>query len=400
MKFLILLIFTVLLDKGYADESKPIETTRDGKILPVFQVVRFPNDVCAISGGTKNGTCYTAEECSNKGGTNGGSCASGFGVCCTFTIGCGSTSSENCTYFEVSGAPTGPCNGKICKCNSNICQMRLDFVNFVITGPSTSTVSVGKVAGGAVSHDGLVASYRGNCFTDVFTVSNDDDNVPELCGTLTGEHVYFDASDNCHDLSFGIGQAGIGVAALSTRSFNVKVTQIACNSEQLAPEGCLQYLTGTSGTGLIKTFHYDSGIHLANQNQQICFRREAGNCKICYSADVTIDVQLGGKNLKGVIKASSCCAYGSKGVAVHGPYDCIMIPGAEKATANVAMVNDCMAGGMKGLVTATDGTTKTICSKNQPFRIAFQSDAFEIADPAIGDVTSKGFVLRYWQMTC
>ena len=28
--------------------------------VPVFQVVRFPNDPCVISGGEKNGTCYTA----------------------------------------------------------------------------------------------------------------------------------------------------------------------------------------------------------------------------------------------------------------------------------------------------------------------------------------------------
>jgi hypothetical protein len=53
MKFLILLIFTVILAEGYADESKPIETDRSGKILPVFQIVRFPNDGCVISGGTK-----------------------------------------------------------------------------------------------------------------------------------------------------------------------------------------------------------------------------------------------------------------------------------------------------------------------------------------------------------
>ena len=28
--------------------------------VPVFQVVRFPNDVCIVSAGAKNGTCYTA----------------------------------------------------------------------------------------------------------------------------------------------------------------------------------------------------------------------------------------------------------------------------------------------------------------------------------------------------
>ena len=29
-------------------------------VVPVFQVVRFPNDICIVSGGAKNGTCYTA----------------------------------------------------------------------------------------------------------------------------------------------------------------------------------------------------------------------------------------------------------------------------------------------------------------------------------------------------
>ena len=39
------------------------------------------------------------------------------------TIGCGATSSENCTYFESSAAPDGGCVGKICKCNTDICQV-------------------------------------------------------------------------------------------------------------------------------------------------------------------------------------------------------------------------------------------------------------------------------------
>ena len=39
------------------------------------------------------------------------------------TLGCGASSSENCTYFEVATAPTGPCTAEICKINSNICQV-------------------------------------------------------------------------------------------------------------------------------------------------------------------------------------------------------------------------------------------------------------------------------------
>ncbi len=40
----------------------------------------FANDPCV--GSTKNGTCYTAEECSDRSGVNSGSCAGGYGVCC------------------------------------------------------------------------------------------------------------------------------------------------------------------------------------------------------------------------------------------------------------------------------------------------------------------------------
>lgn len=43
---------------------------------------RFPNEPC-IGQASKNGTCYTADECSSKGGINSGTCAQGYGVCCT-----------------------------------------------------------------------------------------------------------------------------------------------------------------------------------------------------------------------------------------------------------------------------------------------------------------------------
>ena len=42
------------------------------------------------------------------------------------TIACGATTSENCTYFESQGSETGACRAKICKCDSNICQVTLN----------------------------------------------------------------------------------------------------------------------------------------------------------------------------------------------------------------------------------------------------------------------------------
>ena len=68
--------------------------------------------------------------------------------------------------------------------------MRLDLTTFAITGPSTLTVTVGKMVGGQVTDGvttGKLFNYAGTCFTDSFTVSGAV-GVPPLCGTLSGEH--------------------------------------------------------------------------------------------------------------------------------------------------------------------------------------------------------------------
>ena len=44
------------------------------------------------------------------------------------TMNCGGTSAENCTYFDSSTTVvSGACKANICKVNTNICQIRLDF---------------------------------------------------------------------------------------------------------------------------------------------------------------------------------------------------------------------------------------------------------------------------------
>jgi hypothetical protein len=373
--------------------------------VPVFQVVRFPNDICVISGGTKNGTCYTAEECSSKGGVNGGTCASGFGVCCTFTVGCGTSSSENCTYFEVVGAVAGACVSQICV-SDDVCQVRLDFDTFVITGPSTNTLSVGKELGGGIvpaAAAGKGFSYQGQCLTDAFVVGGT--NVPTLCGTLTGDHIYFDVSQACHSMDFSFGQNALGLAsAVTNRRFSIHTSLIPCSSPNKAPTGCLQWFTGTSGTGSVSTFNYAEGEHLGDQVQTICFRREQGYCRICFSADAAIDIALGGKAggsaMKGLLlSGSQCCGYGAAGVLTVGVYDCLVIPGAEKAASPfVKVVGAAQCAGGKGIVDATD-TAATVCSRTQPFSLSFISDGFGLGEA--GGAALKGFKVTYWQSnTC
>ena len=154
----------------------------------------------------------------------------------------------------------------------------------------------------------------GQCNTDSFSITNQN-TVPRICGTNTGEHVYFEASENCNNLAFQFGTSAIGIAAIASRSFSIKVTQIPCSrflslniflknvdenllhfSELLPPAGCTQYFTG-SGPSHVQTFNYNAGNgrHLADQDQLICVRRESGMCTICWSADAETDFQLGAR---------------------------------------------------------------------------------------------------------
>jgi len=400
------------LSYGEEKENKSSGSSRQKRILPVFQVVRFPNDPCTVTGGSKNGTCYTGEECSNKGGINAGSCAQGFGVCCTFTFNCGGSSSENCTYFDSSTAvAAGACKFEICQCSSNICQMRLDFSNFVISGPATTTVSVGLMLAGQFNPAGKAASDTTQCRTDTFSITNQQ-SVPQICGINSGYHVYFDADDDCHSLDFQLGNNAQGISTVATRSWSIKITQYSCDYENLAPSGCTQYHFASEASNYVQTFNYQTGRgvgkHLANQDQTICVRRESGNCRICWSADAVTDTGVSGKTnaAAGIVLGTKCCNYGADGAkitTVMAGYDCIMIPGA--VSTGSALKPDKICGSKMGLVTATTAaatTNKTVCSKQYPFRITFSSDAYEGCLVATDECTggNHGFKLRYFQTSC
>lgn len=77
------------------------------------------------------------------------------------------------------------------------------------------------------------------CLTDIFTITNQE-NLPTICGINSGYHVYFDASEDCHDLSFQLGNVANGISNVATRSWSIKVSQYSCDYENLAPSGCDQ----------------------------------------------------------------------------------------------------------------------------------------------------------------
>merc|ERR1711976_50925 len=363
---------------------------RHKKILNLFTVVRFPNNGCTGNNGF-NGTCYTSEECENRGGSSGGSCGGGYGICCTFTVGCGETSSENCTYFQSSGQEVGACRLKICPCSENICQLRLDFGVFVINGPSTETTSVTKCGG-------LPLFELGQCQTDMFSVTAPGNNAPPvICGINSNEHMYVDSSSQCNDLAFNIG-AGTSTV---TRSWTIKITQYSCDYDNLAPDGCTQYFFGTA-RDVVKTYNFDGGQHLASQDQNICVRRERGTCRICWSTTAEGDFELttGMVGSTGTAKLPSkgCCGYGTDCANTATGFDCAIIPspsntkGTELATA--------FEGICGGELSTEDASAdaKTVCSMSVPFNIRFLSDLYET--DAEDEVLQNGFRLSYTLRSC
>ena len=143
------------------------------------------------------------------------------------------------------------------------------------SGPSTSTISINKILAGVPSVTGQLASNAGRCLTDQFSVTSASTAPPSICGTNTGYHsefflallitlisdfycfifaVYTDASQNCNDLTFLLGDTGVDTS-LVTRSWSVRITQLECGSNNLAPTGCTQYYYGSS-SGTVQSYNW------------------------------------------------------------------------------------------------------------------------------------------------
>jgi len=408
-------------------------TDRTGKVLSVFTVVKFPNTVCDSSTSGLNGTCYTKSECTTKGGTASGSCASSFGVCCVFEVTCGNTVlAENNTYFTSSGISKGSnCKMTVCKCSSDICQLRLDFETFVLNLPITKAAESGTT-GNVMGNVGNAGAFTmgGTCHVDTFGVSAPGSTtIPTICGTNTGEHMYIPASDQCNVLSANIGSTSTS----TTGAFNIKITQIECTSQTLPPKGCLQYFYGPA-SGTIESFNFQgtSGVGntgtsqlLANQHYNACVRTERSYCSICYwtSAAITgfhMSVPnsaaatglLGFDTNCGALGTGTGAAIDGVAYAGGGSYDFVIIPSGTCAPPSPTIVstgqpNDRYCGTELNCVgtanTIASTPDATVCTNMKPFKIGVHSDGVEFAHPlATSEATaanSYGFSLNYFMST-
>lgn len=331
-----------------------------------------------------------------------------------FEKSCGAgITSENTTYFTSTDRTLGQsCSLTVCKSQSDVCQLRLDFETFVLNNPVTVTTLLGLAAVGAGAFNNL-----GACITDSFSITNPGAKAPPvICGTNTGYHMYVPASDQCNVLTSNFGSA----STATTSAFTIKVTQVECSSKTLAPNGCTQYRTGSTGT--IETFNYNSagGVLLQNQDYAICLRAERSICTVCYFSTIFRMNIYNGIAANGAKGWDTNCGYaGHDGVLTSGGgFDYVEIPNGQcnspvsPATIQTTDTIDRYCGTSflcvkTGPATVMDTATEknTICTSTKPFKIHVHSDAVEYANPATaGEGTlanNRGFSISYFmRSTC
>ncbi|XP_059086835.1 uncharacterized protein LOC131883389 [Tigriopus californicus] len=255
----------VLLIRG-----EDLKNQRHGKQFSLFNIITFEQTTCnLLSDSTLQGTCLTTSECVSQGGTVDGNCAAGFGSCCLFEIKSNTgTITKNCTYIQNPEYPsTSPPSQEsaftFSRIAENLCQIRLDFENFESAQPPSAPTLL-----------------HGDCATsgDFLTITSPTQSSPPVtCGTLTGQHMYFETGDSG---TAGIAEITYG-ASPAMRTFKIKVTFYECDNLNKAPADCVQYITGQNGQ--FESYNFQGGQLINNQNYVTCIRREEGYCTIQYS---------------------------------------------------------------------------------------------------------------------
>jgi len=427
-----LALLAIFATAVYAEESRD----KTKKAIGIFNIVKFNNDVCD-TGNAMNGTCYTAEECTNRNGVASGSCADGYGVCCVITLTCGATTRENCTYLsqDMSATPardsddSRSCSYTICPVTSDVRRIRLELTTFDIEGPYTPT----PLTGVALATTTDAGRAIGQCRGDQFVAATGLGSSPIICGINTGQHMVLDTDGTmCVKAMFTFSTSGN-----VQRSYRIHNVQFGGNNDMGGPAGCLQYYTGEMGT--VNSFNWNgiaAGVHLANQDYDVCIRQRADACRICW-APITTGT-FGGAIAQGsfgVSNGASGAAAPKGGVgagcdeaANAKSNDFVTILGGNPAATNLVDANlgvgeggsDVFCGRYFSNVAAGGTTDVTICSRVTPFRLGVHFDGHEAAGAAANSALGKadlneasagaavndatlgvfGFSLGFRQMAC
>ncbi|XP_018025732.1 uncharacterized protein LOC108681230 [Hyalella azteca] len=282
---------------------------------------------------------------------------------------------QNPEYPSVTTTPICACKLKVYLVNKNICQIRLDFIDFSLAQPNR----------------------EGVCEQDFLQVTGGVTNIPLICGNNSGQHLYMDVIPGSRSVNITVHTSTAGA------KWNISVTQIKCNAVNRAPAGCLQYFTNTFGT--IKSFNspYDANpdlintapmatTQLANQTYSVCIKSQSGFCSIAYrkTSGVTNDYSF---SLSGDPAARPIGTIGSVG-STDCTTDYLIIPnGIITDVSYPAITSDRYCG---------VNFPSKVESQVQPFVLYVVTDETETnhADTVLNDGGNAGFSISYRIQPC
>jgi len=156
--------------------------------------------------------------------------------------------------------------------------IRLDFQTGVFEQPTSTT--------GACGGDKVVITQA----------STGTSGAMNLCGVLTGQHVYLENSGTAN-MASSVAISISTATTPATRSWKILVTilEVGDASIEGKPSGCLQWFTGE--TGRITSFNHLNGAsqgHMLGVSYTICIRPTAGCVDFRESGGTTDSFRLDG----------------------------------------------------------------------------------------------------------
>ncbi|XP_046637998.1 uncharacterized protein LOC124316228 [Daphnia pulicaria] len=344
---------------------------------------------CEATTGKEGGVCLPSPVCSFYGGRAvDGDCNMASSCCINEVEKCGALVTLNNTYWQAPAAvSSGSSCGLTVKLDENlveqkktICQIRLDFISFLIEQPNEQSV----------------------CSVDSFQVAGAINKVPVICGDNDGQHMYLtlprDATSAQLIMTFG--------TSTIPRFWRIKIAMLPCDSDYLAPDECLQYFTSTVGS--IVTFNWKDTTsrttrQLANQDYYMCFRtelvhRQAASAQVATTLCLSHCQVSSGLpfSLSGDAEPPTSQSIGDESCS----NDYIVFPGGYSFPPTVPVKQrDRFCGSI--LSQAESGTLpQTICSSAKPFRLLYRTNSDETLTPATDPnplLGNQGFCLKYEQ---
>jgi len=179
---------------------------------------------------------------------------------------CGKSSSGVTTNFVNPNYPGYDSSEGICQfhlvLHSDVCQVRVDFVDTAFLPPVDGECSLQKLTiGGTVWPIG----------------------VKSFCGVNSDQHFYIETLDDGQTSKF------IEFAVTTQKSSDYKwglwITQIFCDGTRTiqAPTGCFQYHFDSSG--ILQSFNYDGDQYFNDQHYRICILASNDACRIDYRSE-------------------------------------------------------------------------------------------------------------------